>query len=183
MTHNNENTFAQSCLICRDPASFGLVVEEYQAAIRRFFMNLTGGDVFLSDDLAQDTFVKAYTHVETFKGLSSVSTWLYRIAYNVFYDYKRSKKNIPGVELSTIANRMETGEASVGEHLDIYGALHLLTEAERTCVTLQLMEGLPIDQIAQITGMADGTVKSHLSRGKNKLANYLRQNGYERRKK
>ena len=46
------------------------------------------------------------------------------------------------------------------------------------CITLQLMEGQPIDKISEITDMAEGTVKSHLSRGKQKLAMYLKKNGY-----
>ena len=49
---------------------------------------------------------------------------------------------------------------------------------EGPCVTLQLVDGYPIDEIAQITGMAVGTVKSHLFRGKEKLTRFLRQNGY-----
>ena len=52
---------------------------------------------------------------------------------------------------------------------------------ERTCITLQLIDGYDIAAIAKITGIKAGTVKSHLSRGKEKLANYLRQNGYDRR--
>lgn len=46
------------------------------------------------------------------------------------------------------------------------------------CVTLQLVDGYPIERIAAITGMAEGTVKSHLFRGKQKLTAFLRQNGY-----
>jgi RNA polymerase sigma-70 factor (ECF subfamily) len=62
--------------------------------------------------------------------------------------------------------------------LDIYHALALLKEEERTCITLQLIDGYDIAGIARITGIKEGTVKSHLSRGKEKLANYLKQNGY-----
>jgi len=58
-------------------------------------------------------------------------------------------------------------------------ALAVLTGNERTCIVLQLMEGQQIDRIAAITGMAEGTIKSHLSRGKKKLAIYLRNNGYD----
>jgi RNA polymerase sigma-70 factor (ECF subfamily) len=58
--------------------------------------------------------------------------------------------------------------------------LSLLKEDERTCITLQLIDGYAIDEIADITKMPAGTVKSHLKRGKDKMANYLRQNGYDR---
>jgi RNA polymerase sigma-70 factor (ECF subfamily) len=65
--------------------------------------------------------------------------------------------------------------------MDIHTALALLKPDERTCITLQLIDGYDIKTVAEITGMKEGTVKSHLSRGKEKLANYLRQNGYGRR--
>ena len=64
--------------------------------------------------------------------------------------------------------------------MDVYKALERLNENERTCITLQIIDGLPIDKIAEVTGMPSGTVKSHLSRGKKQLAEYLRNNGYGR---
>ena len=69
----------------------------------------------------------------------------------------------------------------VGLKMDLYAALSQLKADERTCITLQLIDGYDIAAIAKITGIKAGTVKSHLSRGKEKLANYLRQNGYDRR--
>ena len=65
--------------------------------------------------------------------------------------------------------------------MDIHSALATLKQEERACITLQLIDGYPIDEIAKIMDMPQGTVKSHLSRGKEKLANYLKQNGYERK--
>ncbi|MDE7085546.1 MAG: RNA polymerase sigma factor, partial [Prevotella sp.] len=74
---------------------------------------------------------------------------------------------------------------SVEQHptlkMDIYAALALLKPDERTCITLQLVDGYDITKIADITGMKSGTVKSHLSRGKEKMATYLKKNGYDRR--
>ena len=69
----------------------------------------------------------------------------------------------------------------VGLRMDLYAALALLKPDERTCITLQLIDGYDIAAIARITGMKAGTVKSHLSRGKEKMANYSRQNGYDGR--
>lgn len=65
--------------------------------------------------------------------------------------------------------------------MDILKALATLKPDERTCITLQLIDGQPIDKIAAITGIPQGTVKSHLHRGKEKLTTYLKDNGYERR--
>ena len=156
--------------------AFGQLVEKYQSPIRRFFLNQTGGDNQLSDDLAQDTFVKAYVNIGQFRGGSSFSTWLYRIAYNVFYDYTRTHKLTEQIDQAVALRQANSADTAL--RLDLQQALSILSPAERSCITLQLMEGLPIDQISAITEMAEGTVKSHLSRGKQKLAMYLRKNGY-----
>lgn len=158
--------------------AFNALVVRYQSQIRQFFLTQTLGDSQLSDDLAQDTFIKAYTHIASFKGLSGFSTWLYRIAYNVLYDYRRAHKATAGMDIPEVERRCVAADSQV--RMDIYGAMRLLSQDERTCITLQLMEGLPIDKITEVTGMAAGTVKSHLFRGKKKLADYLRENGYDR---
>ena len=74
-----------------------------------------------------------------------------------------------------------TQQPDIGREMDIYSALATLKEAERTCITLFYQDDLSIDRIADITGMPAGTVKSHLARGKQKLATYLKQNGYDRK--
>lgn len=158
--------------------AFDKLVMKYQSPIRRFFLNQTLGDEPLSDDLAQECFIKAYVNITQFKGLSSFSTWLYRIAYNVFYDYVRRNKLTSDIDTAEV-KRMNAGQSFISEQIDIYKALEILSETERTCITLQLMEGQPIDKIADIMRLPQGTVKSHLSRSKQKLANYLKQNGYE----
>ena len=164
--------------VFHDKKAFGKLVVKYQAPIRRFFMNQTAGNEQLSDDLAQDTFIKAYTNISRFRGLSSFSTWLYRIAYNVFYDYIRSSKITEDIDTPAVV-KCNTAGTDTNLKMDIHVALAILTDAERTCITLQLMEGQPIDHITEITGMAQGTVKSHLFRAKQKLSTYLKQNGYD----
>ena len=168
-----------------DRRAFDELVRRYQSPVRRFFLNQTLGDCQLSDDLAQDTFIKAYSNITSFRGLASFKTWLMRIAYNVFYDYKRKvlPQSLPeGREMESVgASYSHSNSDGMGLKMDIYAALSLLKADERTCITLQLIDGYDINKIAEITGMKDGTVKSHLSRGKEKLANYLRKNGYDRR--
>lgn len=170
-------TLVTRVTMLHDTKAFDSLVVKYQSPIRRFFMNQTLGNKPLSDDLAQDTFVKAYTCLKQFQMRSSFSTWLFRIAYNVFYDYTRRQRHVSDIDSSEV----DTVTVKVGmatEKMDIYNALALLSDNERLCVTLQLMEGESLDKIVEITGMAQGTVKSHLFRGKQKLANYLRKNGY-----
>ena len=156
--------------------AFDQLVRKYQSPVRRFFLSQTLGDSQLSDDLAQDTFIKAYTHISSFKGLASFQTWLMRIAYNVLYDYTRSKHQTEDVD----AAPQRAGGENSSLKMDLYAALALLKPDERTCITLQLIDGYDIAAIAKITQMKEGTVKSHLSRGKEKMANYLKENGYDR---
>ena len=156
--------------------AFDELVRRYQSPVRRFFLSQTLGDSQLSDDLAQDTFIKAYSDIRSFRGLASFQTWLMRIAYNVFYDYTRSKHQTEDVDAAPQRSASENSSLK----MDLYAALALLKPDERTCITLQLIDGYDIAGIAKITGLKEGTVKSHLSRGKEKLATYLRQNGYDR---
>lgn len=164
--------------VLHDRRAFDTLVKRHQEAIRRFFLNQTCGDTQLSDDLAQDTFVKAYLNIAQFQGKSTFSTWLFRIAYNVFYDYTRGQRPTTDIYLLP-AQRLRTEQRGM-EKMDLYQALQQLTETERTCVSLQLMEGQSIDRIAEITAMNANTIKSHLARGKKKLVTYLKANGYDR---
>ena len=176
--------------------AFDELVRRYQSPVRRFFLHQTLGDSQLSDDLAQDTFLKAYTNIASFRGLASFQTWIMRIAYNVFYDYTRKEKthsqplperggsgySMDGKSARELSTPLSYREGmGVGLRMDLYAALALLKPDERTCITLQLIDGYDIAGIAKITGIKEGTVKSHLSRGKEKLANYLRKNGYDGR--
>ena len=164
--------------VFRNKKAFDQLVRKYQSPVRRFFLNQTLGDEQLSDDLAQETFIKAYVNITKFRGMASFSTWLMRIAYNVFYDEVRSRKQTEDVDTSVSAAR-QTTTANESLKMDIYAALALLKPDERTCITLQLIDGYPVDQIAKVTGIPGNTVKSHLHRGKEKMANYLKQNGYD----
>lgn len=156
--------------------AFDQLVMRYQSPVRRFFLHQTLGDEPLSDDLAQDTFIKAWRNIGSFRAMSSFQTWLMRIAYNVFYDYVRSRKTTSDID--NVAEPMTNGNSNPSLQMDLYHALSLLKPDERTCITLQLVDGYKIDQIAKITDMKEGTVKSILFRGKEKLTKYLKQNGY-----
>ena len=165
--------------VLHNKKAFDQLVRKYQSPVRRFFLNQTLGDEQLSDDLAQETFIKAYVNITKFRGMSSFSTWLMRIAYNVFYDDVRSRKQADDIDNSS-AMRQSSNSGDSNLKMDIHAALALLKPDERTCITLQLIDGYPIDQISKITGMNENTVKSHLKRGKDKMANYLKENGYDR---
>ena len=173
----NDMSLVAQVAVMGNKRAFDQIVRQYQSDVRRFFLSQTLGNETLSDDLAQDTFIKAYTHIGQYRGTSSLLTWITRIAYNVWYDYKRSiRTEAPYSEM--VLSVSHTSDCMLKD--DIYRALALLREEERTCITLQLIDGYAIDEIAKITDMPQNTVKSHLKRGKDKLTEYLRQNGYDR---
>ena len=182
-------TLVAQVAVLGNKRAFDELVRRYQSPVRRFFLHQTLGDSQLSDDLAQDTFIKAYTSIGSFRGIASFQTWLMRIAYNVFYDYCLIMRNeklqirnddyfLGGKDVGTTNHNSSFLTSHSSLKMDLYAALALLKPDERTCITLQLVDGYDIAAIARITGMKAGTVKSHLSRGKEKMANYLRQNGY-----
>jgi RNA polymerase sigma-70 factor (ECF subfamily) len=185
MAELNDIALVTQVAVFHNKEAFDQLVRKYQSPVRRFFLNQTLGDEPLSDDLAQETFIKAYVNITKFRGLSSFSTWLFRIAYNVHYDYRRKQS----AELATTIDGEQAGRATANAQsytlnsslkMDLYKALSLLKDEERTCITLQLIDGQPIDKISDITGIPQNTVKSHLKRGKEKLASYLKENGYDR---
>lgn len=159
--------------------AFRRLVEKYQSPIRRFFMNHTSGNLAVSDDLSQETFIRAWTHIGTFKGLSSFSTWLYRIAYNIWCDHLRTYKECQSLDQTEVDRNFQCEQQDMAIRYDLYRAMALLKEDEKSCILLYYMEDLSIGKISTITGMPAGTVKSHLSRAKNKLSEFLNAQGYE----
>ena len=179
MSQLNDIALVTQVVVFRNTRAFDQLVRKYQSPVRRFFLNLTCGDRELSDDLAQETFLKAYTNIASFKNLSSFSTWLYRIAYNEFYDYLRSRKETDDLDTLQVDAQYSVRQEDIGQKMDLYRALTMLKDIERTCITLFYMEDQSIEKIAGITGCPAGTVKSHLSRAKDKMAAYLKKNGYD----
>ena len=156
-----------------DRKAFNQLVEAYQSPIRRFFFNLTGGDEELSKDLAQDTFVKAWLNIGSFRAAAKFSTWLYRIAYNTFYDYARAKKPAANIDVAMLSEKMAADTPDIDFGIDFEQALTVLKTDERTAMLLFYMEDQAIDKISKIMNCPTGTIKSHLHRGKEKLAKYF----------
>ncbi|MBQ0057169.1 MAG: RNA polymerase sigma factor [Bacteroidales bacterium] len=161
-----------------DREAFSQLVSKHQSALRRFFLHLTLGDQMLSDDLAQDTFIKAWTHIDQYSAKSTFQTWLFGIGYNTWYDHLRSRHLTDDIDEAFDIGYEQRDTAL---HLDMVKALSQLKPIERTCVTLQVIEDQKIEDIAKITQLNANTVKSHIARGKQKLAEYLKHNGYEQR--
>ncbi len=163
------------CALGDNRRAFGVLVEAYQPRLRRFLLNLTMGDESLTDDLAQETFIKAYMGIRSFKGISRFGTWLYRIAYNEFYNHRRHHHECSFSHLPEAKQEVsERTTASADARLDARAAMRALNPQERTVVTLFYIDDLPIKKIASITSMPEGTVKSLLFRSKEKMRNAIK---------
>lgn len=158
--------------ILDDRDAFGQLVVAYESEVRRLFMRLTR-DPSLSDDLAQETFLKAYMSIKSFKGVSRFSTWIYRIAYNEFYDWSRRQHEDSGQDLEHLSH--ESVSDNVDARIDVNGALLMLNDVQRSVAVLYFMEDKPIKEVAKIMDMPEGTVKSHISRAKQNLVKLLKE--------
>lgn len=174
------------CTLGDDRRAFGTLVEAYQPQVRRFFLNLTLGDEALSDDLAQETFLKAYLNVRSFRGVAKFSTWLYRIAYNEFCSWQRKTQheaslpdgldeNFDADYYDASGDQCYSATDSVDTHIDVWRSMRVLSDTERTLVTLFYIQDYPLKKIMEITGLPEGTVKSYLSRAKAKLARVMKR--------
>lgn len=151
-----------------------------QESLRRFLRGLCSGDEFRADDLAQEALLKAYLSFERFEGRSRFSTWLFRIAFNCWYDsQKRAGKESEWLSLEerppegfpTDAAESEIDRSH--EYQQLHQAIGNLPLQEQTVILLYYMEEKSIKEIEIITGMPSGTVRSHLFRGRRHLKEYL----------
>ena len=172
MNKLDEIRLISRCILSDDRQAFGELVEAYQPSLRRFLLNLTLGDTALSDDLAQETFIKAYFSIRQFKGIASFKTWLFRIAYNEFFSEMRKTKTL---RLDDISNNdpPDCPHNSSEARMDVMAAMAVLSPIERSCISLFYIDDVPIKKIAAITSMPEGSVKSHLFRAKAKMKNIL----------
>lgn len=165
-------------VIADDRRAFDRLVCKYQSPVRRFLLNLTLGDTMLTDDLAQETFIKAYLNIRSFQGISAFSTWLYRIAYNTFYDSVRAAKRYEDINPSEIDKFNTISSYYSAEKDDIYTALKLLRKEEQAAILLCYMEDKSHKEIAKIMKLPLGTVKTHILKGKEKMNKFLTTQGY-----
>ncbi len=149
-------------------------VAREQESLRRFLLVMCRGDSFTADDIAQEALLKAYLSFERFQGLSSFSTWLFRIAYNCLYDHIH-KKPVPEQELPDRLD-CEAGDEPPDrrfEYEQLYMAIGRLSDNEQAVILLFYMEDKSIRDIESITGLPSGTIRSHLSRARAHLKEFL----------
>lgn len=146
-------------------------MEVQQEPLRRFLLALCCGDREEAEDIAQDTFVKAYLASPSFEERFKFSTWLFRIAYNTFLD--RGKRAGAGIENTGLedAQGLDSGSAADGsfEYQSLYGALEQIPSRERTAILLHYIGGYSVKEAAAIMNCSAGALKLLLMRGRDKL--------------
>ena len=157
-------------LVADDHAAFGDLVRRHQSDVRNFLRHLTGGDAALADDLAQETFIRAYRGLSRFHGGSKFATWLLGIARNLWRNDRRRQRPVALEaahleQLEVVPSPIDAGE--LGQ--DLAAALRQLSSDEQTAIHLSYHQGLSHSEIAGVLGWPLGTVKTHLNRAKEKL--------------
>lgn len=162
-------------LLHEDHHAFGELVRRHQSPVRAFLVRMTRGDSHLADDLAQETFLKAWQKLHTFRGTAKFSTWLFGIAFNEFRGAARQRKELALEDLAESPPELEQAPAAAGSNLrlDLNEALRLLNPNERAAIVLCYQNGLSHEEAAQVLDCPLGTVKTNVLRGKEKLKHRL----------
>jgi RNA polymerase sigma-70 factor (ECF subfamily) len=174
-----------------DVRAFEMLVVKYQRRIERLIGRMVR-DVDLVQDIAQETFIRAYRALPQFRGDSAFYTWLYRIAVNTakkaLVDLKRdplvSESSLAsrddGEETSRVENELSDGEtpeallASKEIAAAVNAAIEALSEDLRQAITLREIEGLSYEEIAELMNCPIGTVRSRIFRAREAIATRLR---------
>jgi RNA polymerase sigma-70 factor, ECF subfamily len=155
-----------------DTEAFHRVVREQQRRVYALAFDLTGNHAD-AEDIAQETFIKAWRNIKQFRGEAQISTWLHRIAVTTFVDWKRStaakfqKNSIEHTENSHALPAKTHADTSPDNALDgqfindyIQRALRTLSPQQQVVFTLRYYHDKPLLEIAATLGVTEGTVKT-----------------------
>lgn len=158
---------------------FDKLYSEYFQDVYKFMLRLSS-DPELSEDITQETFIKAIKNIKKFKGDCKVSVWLCQIAKNIYFTYvnKHSKiKTVPIEEANELAGEQDfTSRASL---LEIHRVLHNLPEPYKEVFTLKTFGELTLAEISQLFGKGESWARVTYLRARQKLQQMLREENYE----
>ena len=167
---------------------FDAIVRRHQRRVHRFLLMLLR-DADEADNLTQECFLRAYQNRSTFRGESSVETWLLRIAANLARDHARSRragfwKRLLGLDSNDnegIADKLVTSEASPEKAFlaredvrSVWDAANQLSQQQRAVFLLRFVEEMELNEIASALGLQVGSVKTHLFRAVQTVRSKLR---------
>ncbi len=163
--------------------AFTEIVRDYKDRIFSLAYRVLG-DHDEADECAQEIFIRIHGSLSTFRGESALSTWIYRVAYNVSIDFARKKKRAGTHEdhgngdcppdLPDMRANPETIALRNEEIRTIMDAIAKIDPDQRGLIIMFDIEGKDYEEIRAITGLAMGTVKSRIARGRMKLRELLR---------
>lgn len=170
--------------------AFGELVERHRAVVYRVAARMVGPDD--ADDVTQEAFLRAFHRLDRFRSDSPFRSWLLRIAHNAALDALERRRRAPlaGDEAAdgdqaesaarapserTPADELEIDERRQRLELKLEG----LRPSHRAVLVLRDLEGLPYDEIAELTEMPLGSVKARLHRARAELIQILRSNTYD----
>jgi RNA polymerase sigma-70 factor (ECF subfamily) len=181
------NDMSLEALIAGDPAEFARLVDEYSSSIYRLGLRMLGNPQD-AEDVLQNTFLNALTHIQNFEGRSSLATWLYRIAVNEALMLIRKKK--PEVNLEDVEAEDDTEDLRPTQIVDwsalpeeellsdegkkaLDAAVAQLPESLRIVFLLRDVEGLSIKETAEALNLTETNVKTRLLRARMALREQL----------
>ncbi|NLD86912.1 MAG: sigma-70 family RNA polymerase sigma factor [Clostridiales bacterium] len=174
-----------------DINAFEIIVKTYEKKIYNLALRYNNNreDAF---DISQEVFIKVFRSIGSFKEESSFSTWLYRVAVNVCIDYQRKNKKHSNslsltirdddgdeqqLEIEDISYSPETVYDRTELRESIGKALNMLSEEHKQVLILREINGLSYEEIAEVLSLEEGTVKSRIYRGREKLCRILSSEG------
>ncbi len=150
-----------------DKAAFAALVRRYEQKVLLLLRRLTG-DRALAEDLAQETFLRAWQKLDTFRGSGAFGGWLASLAYNVFRahwrKHRRQRDEVP-IEEAEIGGPARDGTGSA----DLERLLAVLNTEDQVILTLTYAYGLSNTEVADVLGMPTGTVKARIHRAKARI--------------
>jgi RNA polymerase sigma-70 factor (ECF subfamily) len=166
----------------RDEIAFREVMERYQAKVFSIIFGILRNHND-AEDIAQQVFAKIYFSIKNFDFRSSLLTWIYKITVNECYDYLRKKRVRKLVYESDFSEedslRMENSEAAVDQRLPVdtelaqrdlvLKLLEKISQDDRTLLLLKEVEGHSVEELSNMTGMNENTIKVKLFRARQKL--------------
>ncbi|HVF20704.1 MAG TPA: RNA polymerase sigma factor SigM [Mycobacteriales bacterium] len=159
-----------------DPAAFGVLVARHRDRAWAVALR-TIGDPQDASDAVQDAFLSAYRSAASFRSDAKFSTWLHRIVVNACLDRMRRARVRATLPLDESAAEMvaDPYDAIGASDLaaDINAALARISADQRVAIVLVDVQGLPVDEVAELLGVPAGTVKSRCHRGRAALAAHL----------
>ena len=189
MTREQENAVVRAVLN-GDVNAFEMLVREYEKNVYNLALRMVGNSEDAAD-MSQEAFIKAYNSLNSFRGDSKFSVWLYRIVSNVCLDFIRSRKRKQTVSLSVeddngedveldIADDTQSPERLMDKQLTrdaVRRGLASLPPGQRQILLLREIQGLSYDEIAEVLNVEAGTVKSRIFRARKKLSAFLLEDG------